>query len=72
MLLPLLRSSYLSRAFSGGNSAWQLLVWLLSGFLVYSSGSYLAWIIFVVYGSYALIQYAFVSKKHRQIFWISS
>lgn len=48
----------------------KLLLWLVWGFLIYWTGSYLAWIMFPLAMLFFLAKYVFPTKKSQYIFWL--
>lgn len=62
LVLPLLRVYRFPNELSWQEHLWEICIWILSGILIYWTGSYLAWILFVGYVGYVIIDHVLPKK----------
>jgi hypothetical protein len=68
MILPLMHETVF--AHKGEHKAlWDVLLWIVGGLLIYSTGSYLAWICFALYVFIVLMNHVIAYSRHRYAFW---
>lgn len=70
IILPLLHETIFVHKWEH-KALWDIILWVIGWIVIYWTGSYLAWIIFVGYVLVVLLSHIVPRKKHRDIFWIS-
>ena len=71
LILPLLRVYRFQGELSWEEHLWEIAVWIISGLLIYWTGSYLAWIIFATYVGYVILDHVLPKTKQRIWLWSS-
>lgn len=71
LILPLLRVYRFQGELSWEEHLWEIAVWIISGLLIYWTGSYLAWIIFATYVGYVILDHILPKTKQRIWLWSS-
>ncbi len=69
LLLPLLRVFRFEGELSWEEHFWEIAVWVISGLIIYWTGSYLAWMVFAGYVGYVILDHLIPKTKYRAWSW---